>query len=95
MYDLIVQNPAERFIKQLTKEEQTIIFDEIEKLAYDPFLGKELQGRLAGLRSLRIDGKSSYRVIYKIYSSQLVVLVLQAGYRKNIYAKQIRRSKGF
>lgn len=86
MYEIIVENPAERFIRTLNKKEQKRVLDAIELLAENPVKGKELVGRLVGLRSLRV---SSYRVIYKVYDARLVIVVLQAGHRKNIYSKKI------
>jgi mRNA interferase RelE/StbE len=86
MYEVIVEPPAERFIKKLKKEEQKKILDAIEELSTKPRKGKELVGRLYGLRSLRL---SNYRVIYKMEEMKLIVLVLRAGYRKNIYSKKI------
>lgn len=90
MYEVIVQHPAERFIKSLKKEEQTKLFDAIEQLEENPRIGKELKGKLSGLRSLRVDTlESSYRVIYRAKDIKLIVLVLQAGYRGNIYNKKL------
>ena len=86
MYEIIVEPPAERFIKSLKKDEQKKLLDKIEALSENPRLGKELVGRLSGLRSLRV---GVYRVIYRIEETKLIVLVLRAGYRKNIYSKKI------
>lgn len=89
MYEIIIQHPAERFIKSLKKSEQSLLLDAIEKLEQNPREGKELRGKLAGLRSLRVDTKeSTYRVIYKVEDIKLIVLVLQAGYRDNVYNKK-------
>ena len=85
MYEIIIEHPAERFIKRLNKIEQTKLLDAIEQLSSKPRLGKELVGRLTGLRSLRV---GTYRVIYKIEEAKLIVLVLHAGYRGNIYAQK-------
>ena len=85
MYEIIIEPPAERFIKILNKDEQRRLLDAIEELAEKPRLGKELVGRLKGLRSRRI---GSYRIIYKIEELKLIIFVLRAGYRKNIYAKK-------
>ena len=85
MYEVIIQHPAEQFIKTLEKREQEKILDAIEQLETKPRLGKELVGRLAGLRSLHV---GIYRVIYKIEDVKLIVLVLKAGYRGNVYSKK-------
>ncbi len=86
MYEIIIEPPAERFIKSLNKDEQRRLLDAIDELAKKPRLGKELVGRLKGLRSRRI---GIYRIIYKIEEVKLIVYVLRAGYRKNIYSKKI------
>ena len=85
MHEIIIQHPAEHFIKGLKKEEQKKLLDVIEQLAEKPKLGKELVGRLAGLRSLHV---GIYRVIYKVEDIKLIVLVLRVGYRGNIYAQK-------
>jgi len=90
MYEAIIQPPAERFIKSLKKGEQTKLLDAIEELEKNPRLGKELKGKLFGLRSLRVDTEEdTYRIIYKVEDIKLIVFVLQAGYRRNIYKKRI------
>lgn len=88
MYEIIIQHPAERFIRSLEKGEQKRILDAINQLVEKPRFGKELVGRLAGLRSLHI-GK--YRVIYKVEDIKLIVLVLRAGYRGNIYSQKMEK----
>ncbi len=92
MYEIIVEPPAERFIRSLKKEEQKRLLDAIETLAEKPRLGKELVGRLRGLRSLRADTPlDTYRIIYRIEEMKLIIFVLRAGYRRNIYAKKMRK----
>ena len=54
-------------------------FNELEK---NPELGKPLTANLAGLWSLRF---GDYRAIYQIKQSELIILVLKLGHRKNIY----------
>ncbi|MEK6933982.1 MAG: type II toxin-antitoxin system RelE/ParE family toxin [Nanoarchaeota archaeon] len=85
MYEIIIQLQAEQFIKGLKKEEQKKLLGSIDQLAQKPRLGKELVGRLTGLRSLRA---GIYRAIYKIEDIKLIVLVLRVGYRGNIYAQK-------
>jgi len=88
MYEAIIEPPAERFILQLKKEEQIKLLDAIEQLENNPRLGKELVGRLQGLRSLRMD---SYKIIYKVEDLKLLVLVLRIGHRENIYAQKMEK----
>lgn len=82
MYEVLVSNQAENFLKTLDKPQQVRIRDKIRKLVYNPRLGKALVGRLAGSRNLRID---QYRVIYTIRDIELVVLVVKIGRRGSVY----------
>lgn len=60
--------------------------DFIEEFGRNPRLGKELVGRLSGLRSRRV---GMYRIIYRIEEQKLMVIVLKARHRKNMYSKKI------
>jgi mRNA interferase RelE/StbE len=51
-------------------------------IASDPFVGKKLNGKLAGLYSYRV---WPYRIIYKIYKKVLVVIIIHIGHRQGIY----------
>lgn len=85
MYDVIVVPPAERFIKRLKKDGQKRLLNAIDELGENPRLGKELVGRLSGLRSRRT---GNYRIIHKVEDIKLFVIVLRAGYRRDIYSKK-------
>lgn len=84
MYEVIIEHPVERFIKGLKESEQKRILDAIGRLEDNPRLGKKLVGKLAGLRSLH---ESAYRVIYKVEDVKLIVLILRAGHRRDVYNK--------
>jgi len=51
-------------------------------IAKDPFSGKKLKGKYAGLLSYRF---SDYRIIYEIRQHQLPVVILRIRHRKNVY----------
>lgn len=58
------------------------IRDRIDGLAYDPEQqGKPLRGELAGFRSLRAVGQR-YRILYRVERTQVLVLVVAVGIRK-------------
>ena len=82
VYEVTIKNQAEKFLKKLDKNTQNQILSRIEKLRFNPYLGKSLVGRLSGLRSLRI---GIYRVLYIIKEMELIVIVLKIGHRGNIY----------
>jgi mRNA interferase RelE/StbE len=54
----------------------------LESLRTNPFQGKALKGRLRGVLSYRV---GSYRILYKVERSELVVLVLDIGDPREIY----------
>ena len=84
MYSIILKSPAKRFLKKLDKTSKIEIIKKLKELKNNPELGKPLVGRLTGLWSLRI-GK--YRAIYNIKKTELLILVLKLGLRKNIYER--------
>lgn len=82
MYEVIIEQPVQRFIKRLPQEEQKKLLNALEQLAEHPFLGKELVGTLKGLHSWRV---GAYRIIYKIEPTHVAVYVVRIGHRKNVY----------
>ncbi len=74
---------SQRFLDKLkNKEDKKRIEKKLRKLRQNPELGKLLVGKLAGLWAIRF-GK--YRAVYQIRKSELLVLILKLGHRKNIY----------
>ncbi|OGP14579.1 MAG: hypothetical protein A3F89_02430 [Deltaproteobacteria bacterium RIFCSPLOWO2_12_FULL_50_11] len=53
----------------------------IESIALDPNVGVPLKGILKGFNKYRV---GSYRIIYKIHRSHLIVIVIDIGHRKEI-----------
>lgn len=83
MYEIIYRNPAKRYLKQLDRHTQKEILDKIEKLKENPrTAGKPLVGNLSGFWSLR---HAFYRIIYEINDTELIVIVINIGHRKNVY----------
>lgn len=44
--------------------------------------GLLLKGDLSGLRRVRV---GSYRVVYEVFETQLTILVVRLGHRRDIY----------
>tara|TARA_Y100000310_G_C20634754_1_gene790578 strand:- start:800 stop:1054 length:255 start_codon:yes stop_codon:yes gene_type:complete len=84
MYSLFFKNNAEKFLKKLNEEDCKRILKKLEQLKQNPNLGFPLVGNFAGLRKLRI---GDYRVIYKIISNKLIIVIVDMSSRKNIYKK--------
>ncbi len=77
---------ASKEINELDGNVKKIIKRAIEdKLMVDPLkFGLPLRRNLSGLFKLRV---GSYRIIYQIRKSEVLVLVIAIGHRKNIYQK--------
>lgn len=83
-YQLVITPRARKDLRVLPSSVQKRIRAALEKLAENPFA--------AGLDVKKLKGQSyyrirvgDYRVIYDLQTRTLVILVLEAGHRKEIY----------
>ena len=77
-----IKQSALKELSGITKSDRLRIIAAIDDLGLNPYRGSALKGELKGLRRIRI---GSYRVIYEIREAELIVLVVAAGHRRNIY----------
>ncbi|MCD7746681.1 MAG: type II toxin-antitoxin system RelE/ParE family toxin [Lachnospiraceae bacterium] len=82
MYRIILKKRAKKFIDSLPRNERQRIVAEIEKLPDGDDI-KSLQGH-KGLFRLRV---GSYRIIYEVNHGELIVIVIDAGNRGEIYKR--------
>lgn len=83
-YTIHIEKPAEKFILKQPKEQQERLLKAIGKLPYEGDI-KRLQGRRSkGLDRLRV---GDYRVVFRVEQDQLIVCVIDAGNRGNIYKR--------
>ncbi|NOY10137.1 MAG: type II toxin-antitoxin system RelE/ParE family toxin [Spirochaetes bacterium] len=83
MYLIEIENHCLRELKKLDRTVVKRAFELIENvIAKDPFNGKKLKGKYAGLWSYRF---SDYRIIYEIRQQKLLVVILKVRHRKNVY----------
>ena len=80
MYRFIIKKPAKKFIDGLPMNERRRIVDAIEQLPDSGDI-KRLQGH-SDLYRLRV---GPYRIIYTVDNGQLVICVIDAGSRGQIY----------
>ena len=74
-------------LRELHIDTQRVVKREIKKLGHKPFLGKQLDQALHGLRSLRVTKK--YRVVYAVLG-ELVAIVL-VGHRREVYDRLLQQ----
>jgi len=79
MYQLKIKPKAESNLKKLSRAYQEKILTTFLVIQENHFNGKKLSGELNGLYSYRI---WPYRIIYQIYSNELIILVIHIGHRQ-------------
>lgn len=83
-YKIVIERTAEKFIVKLPKPEKERVLKAIYKLPEGTDI-KELKGRKnQGLYRLRV---GDYRIIYKIDDGKLIICVIDAGNRGDIYKR--------
>lgn len=82
MYQIIIKKKAKKFIDKLPQNERKRVVDAIEQLPNGEDI-KKLKGHSDLLR-LRV---GTYRIIYSVDNGELVIYVIDAGNRGEIYNK--------
>lgn len=80
MYQIIIKKKAKKFIDKLPMNEKKRVVSAIEQLPNGEDI-KKLKGH-SELMRLRV---GSYRIIYTVDNGELVVIVIDAGNRGEIY----------
>lgn len=80
MYEIIIQKKAKKFIDALPKPDRIWVVEAIEQLPNGSDI-KPLRGH-DGLLRLRV---GSYRIIYTVDHGQLIVYVIDANNRGQVY----------
>jgi mRNA interferase RelE/StbE len=82
MYRIVIKKRAKKFIDKLPKNEKIRIVAAIEELPYGRNI-KQMQGH-ENLFRLRV---GEYRILYTVDNGELVVCVVDAGNRRDIYKR--------
>ena len=82
MYQIVLKKAAQRSLKKIDERYKKRITQAIFALANDSYLGKQLEGSLRGFYSVRV---WPYRIVYKIYQQDLVILVVEIAHRQGVY----------
>lgn len=87
MHKVFYTKEARDNISKLDKGLKLRIKKAIERIGENPSIGKRLTHELSELHSYRT---GNYRIIYRIYHKQVLILILAIGHRKDIYKRIIR-----
>lgn len=86
MYRVELSRQAEKDLERVFRADKKLyqrFIDALETIARKPMEeGKPLHGELKGLRSYRF---GSYRILYEVRHGELLVIVIDLGYRREIY----------
>jgi len=89
MYRILYTEEVKTAIDKLSLKKKRQIKDAIERIAKYPEIGKYLTHELKGLLSYR---SGTYRIIYRIYHKEVLILILTIGHRKDIYRQSSRKT---
>lgn len=81
-YSLRIKESAAKEIRGLPKNDRERVVAAIDGLRENPQQGTQLKGNATGLRRIRV---GSYRIIFEVRKSELIILVLRVGHRKDVY----------
>ena len=82
IYRLELAKKAQKDIQKLDDNVKIRIYKCFSILSHNPFAGKKLKGNLKNQFSIRV---WPYRIIYEIYHSALLILIIRVGHRQGIY----------
>ena len=82
-YDIQISRTAERQLSKLPRNDQERIARTILTLAIDPY--PRGARKLSGYDDVYRVRVGSYRVLYSVSTTTLIVIVLKVGHRKDVY----------
>lgn len=82
-YQLLYKKSVDKDLRKLPTSIRKQIINKIQMLSDSPYMVGSV--KLLGANNLYRIRHSNYRIIYQIKDSQLVVLVVKVGHRKEIY----------
>ena len=89
VFKLVYTEEAKKKIARLDTQFKLKIQEAVETIAQNPFSGKHLTQELKGRMSYRV---GDYRIIYKVFHKEILILILTVGHRRDVYIKQSRKN---
>ncbi|MEI6042652.1 MAG: type II toxin-antitoxin system mRNA interferase toxin, RelE/StbE family [bacterium] len=81
-YLVYLHNDAKKILQKIPRHIAVRIDDVISELELNPLLGIKMHGEISHLRKIKI---SNYRMIYQVYDSKLVIVILEIESRGNVF----------
>ena len=83
-YNVVLSHKAEKGLDKILYPWQGRIIIILKKLAFDPHIGKKLEGKYKNDYSIRV---WPYRIIYTIKKKKLIIEVIEIEQRGRAYKK--------
>lgn len=81
-YQVIIPGKVQKDLNRIDSRYKERIFAALAVLASNPYAGKGLEGEWKGEWSYRV---WPYRILYKIYKKELIILIIRIGHRGGVY----------
>lgn len=81
-YSIVVTDKAEKDLDDLPKDVALRIVSKLKQLAEDPLSIKSKKLTGSSFYRIRV---GDYRVLYEIENEELIITVIKAGHRKDVY----------
>ena len=88
MYKVLYTSEARSFIEVCDKKIKRQLKAAVERIAVTPEIGKRLTQELSKFWSYR---SGDYRIIYRVSHSEVVVIIIAIGNRRDVYEKMSRK----
>ncbi len=79
-----IKNSAAKEVAAIPQPARGRIIEAIDSLREQPLAGAPLKGALRGLRRMRV---GEYRIVYEAQDDAMIVLVVRAAHRRDIYRR--------
>jgi mRNA interferase RelE/StbE len=81
-WEIRFEKKARKGLDKIPDQYQRRILAVLPAIADNPFIGKKLDGELAGLYSYSV---WPYRIIYRVYKKLLLIIIIRVGHRQGVY----------
>lgn len=83
IYEVRFTKSAKKDFENLPLTIKPRIIRTIDIVAANPFLGKSLKAQFKNYLSYRV---GEYRIIYKIFKKEIIIIVLRIRHRRKVYS---------
>ncbi len=87
-WDVRIEKEAQKELDKIPYSYREKIIAVLSHLSSNPYIGKKLSGKLKNLYTYRV---WPYRIIYKLYKKQLLIIIIHVAHRQGVYKKVYKK----